>query len=453
LTKISTAYKITAIFEGLVIAMTAEIVIMNEQAVSLAADSAVTARRGIDQKIFSSANKLFALSKFHSIGIMVYGNSSFMHIPWETLIKVFREEIQNKKYETVKKCAEDFIGFLGSCEKLSSIVSQEHIYKEVINAYFGFIKNQCVLRLKALLDAKGKVTNQEIENTVNDVISEIYLLFDSEKDPPYVKSDFKDYIYKKYGAVTDELISQIFEKLPISKDAKVKLVSISINVCCKFPKTIHSPLESGVVIAGFGETDVFPCLQSFTTEFTLNGALKYKWDKESKIGGHLHASIVPFAQKDAVVAFMDGIDPERQNVELGLLEQLFTEYQNKILSNFEDLNEEKRRMIRDSITKFGAEKIREYFQKMQVFKNTRFNQPVMNVIRILPKDELAIVAETFINLTSFKKRVSMESETVGGPIDVAVISKGDGFVWIKRKHYFKQELNPQFFTRYSGGNL
>ena len=42
----------------------------------------------------------------------------------------------------------------------------------------------------------------------------------------------------------------------------------------------------------------------------------------------------------------------------------------------------------------------------------------------------------------------MEMETVGGPIDVAVISKGDGFIWIKRKHYFNKDLNPQFFKNY-----
>ena len=42
----------------------------------------------------------------------------------------------------------------------------------------------------------------------------------------------------------------------------------------------------------------------------------------------------------------------------------------------------------------------------------------------------------------------MDAETVGGPIDVAVISKGDGFVWIKRKHYFKPELNPHFIKNY-----
>jgi len=42
----------------------------------------------------------------------------------------------------------------------------------------------------------------------------------------------------------------------------------------------------------------------------------------------------------------------------------------------------------------------------------------------------------------------MEAETVGGPIDVAVISKGDGFIWINRKHYFARELNPPFFANY-----
>ena len=67
---------------------------------------------------------------------------------------------------------------------------------------------------------------------------------------------------------------------------------------------------------------------------------------------------------------------------------------------------------------------------------------------ILPKDELAAMAESLVNLTSFKRKVSMEVESVGGPIDVAVISKGDGFIWIKRKHYFEPELNQQFFSNY-----
>jgi len=69
----------------------------------------------------------------------------------------------------------------------------------------------------------------------------------------------------------------------------------------------------------------------------------------------------------------------------------------------------------------------------------------------LPKDELGAMAESLVNLTKFKRRVSIERETVGGPIDVAVITKGDGFVWMKRKHYFDAGLNPRFIARISKG--
>ena len=72
----------------------------------------------------------------------------------------------------------------------------------------------------------------------------------------------------------------------------------------------------------------------------------------------------------------------------------------------------------------------------------------MSTVAILPKDELAAMAEALVNLTSFKRRFSPDAETVGGPIDVAILSKGDGFIWVKRKHYFKPELNPHFSTNY-----
>lgn len=37
---------------------------------------------------------------------------------------------------------------------------------------------------------------------------------------------------------------------------------------------------------------------------------------------------------------------------------------------------------------------------------------------------------------------------IGGPVDVAVISKHDGFIWLKRKLYFNPELNHCFFNKY-----
>ena len=61
---------------------------------------------------------------------------------------------------------------------------------------------------------------------------------------------------------------------------------------------------------------------------------------------------------------------------------------------------------------------------------------------------MASMAESLIAITALKRRVTLGPDTVGGPIDVAVISKGDGFIWIKRKHYFDIELNRSFMQRY-----
>jgi hypothetical protein len=89
-------------------------------------------------------------------------------------------------------------------------------------------------------------------------------------------------------------------------------------------------------------------------------------------------------------------------------------------------------------------------ENLREYSNSNHVHPVINAVSFLPKDELAFMAETLVSLTSFKRKVSMSmAETVGGPVDVAVISKGDGFVWVKRKHYFDKELNPNFMINYN----
>ena len=59
------------------------------------------------------------------------------------------------------------------------------------------------------------------------------------------------------------------------------------------------------------------------------------------------------------------------------------------------------------------------------------------------------MAESLVHLTYLKRRFTMAEESVGGPVDVAIITKGDGFIWIKRKHYFDPKLNQHFFKNLS----
>ena len=72
---------------------------------------------------------------------------------------------------------------------------------------------------------------------------------------------------------------------------------------------------------------------------------------------------------------------------------------------------------------------------------------LVNTVSYLSKEDLADMAESLVRMTYLKRRITSEEESVGGPVDVAEITKGDGFVWLKRKHYFSAELNPHYFER------
>jgi len=76
--------------------MTAVVAILNKSAVALAADSAVTVTGANGRKIYNTANKIFTLSKHHPIGIMIYNSASFMNVPWETIIKIYRQQLKDR---------------------------------------------------------------------------------------------------------------------------------------------------------------------------------------------------------------------------------------------------------------------------------------------------------------------------------------------------------------------
>ena len=84
--------------------------------------------------------------------------------------------------------------------------------------------------------------------------------------------------------------------------------------------------------------------------------------------------------------------------------------------------------------------------------NEEYMRPIIQSVATLPIEELSLFAESMINITSVRRKVALDGNigTVGGPIDVAIISKHDGFIWMKRKHYFDLKYNPQYvYTHYT----
>jgi len=159
----------------------------------------------------------------------------------------------------------------------------------------------------------------------------------------------------------------------------------------------------------------------------------------------LNGAVRPFAQTDVIDTILQGIDPNLDQTYLMNFEKIFQKYNTAILEHIGDTNP----VLSQQINELDNSLIINELQELNLqIKRENYIHPLMNAVSSLSKEDLAEMAESLIYLTYLKRRITFAEESVGGPVDVAVISKGDGFVWIKRKHYFRPELNQHFFNNY-----
>lgn len=63
------------------------------------------------------------------------------------------------------------------------------------------------------------------------------------------------------------------------------------------------------------------------------------------------------------------------------------------------------------------------------------------VLAAMPIQDAIELAAFMVETTIRFVRFNLRAETVGGPVEVAVITKHEGFKWVKRKLFFTSELN------------
>ena len=208
------------------------------------------------------------------------------------------------------------------------------------------------------------------------------------------------------------------------------------------------PMASGVVVAGFGSSQLFPALSHHLVDGFLASRIRTRRLHGIQIGWEQPAVICPFAQQDMVRTFMDGLHPNYPRALAGFIDEtmrLFVEHFGSQIQN--ELSPDDYRELVGRMTTARSDTVKWFQEQMRDLLEKQHSSPIMSVVGVLPKEELAEMAEALVNLTSLKRRVTPKEETVGGPVDVAVISKGDGLIWIKRKHYFAPELNHRYFDR------
>jgi hypothetical protein len=425
--------------------MTAEIAILNKSAVVLAADSAVTISAGSSQeKIFDSADKLFELSCHDPIAIMVNNNMNFMEVPLPVIIKDYRS--QCKQFEKVEDAAQDFLKYL---EKFGQDSPDEVKQRSVVNQLKPMVEwlQEIVWDefMELVQDPSRRKADEDLDEARLRIISEriqfLEWVFARPSDAGFLEGSEPKLSEIEIDAINIVIADRF---TAASTEQQLQLAKLVIN---NIGRDWYFQPTTGVVLAGFGSKELFPTLKEFQVIGMLGGALKFQTGSHVDIDRNGdRARVLPFAQRDMVERFLYGLDSDIERKIKTFCQRTVPEISNQLLERME-LEQDVLDQLKQEAK--AAEKVFHDALQSDVLSLVREDSKseIEDMVEFMPKSEMARMAEALVNLTSIKRRVSRGMETVGGPIDVAVISKAEGFVWVKRKHYFPAELNARYFER------
>lgn len=426
--------------------MTSEIAVMNRLAVALAADSAVSVTDGRKSKVYNSANKLFMLSKYHPVGIMVYDNGSLMGVPWEVIIKDFRLHLGSGECEHLEDYANQFFDYIESLADLFTSELAAKYYEKMINSQFATIARQIRQEIESNeSDLAGTADWGNMQaKVVRDIIAEELDLWSNYCEHPDIAPGTGSQLRGDVSGKVAGLIAKHFSDKGWSVGPEQMNNINSLADAYVDKDYIAESSFSGIVFAGFGRKDYFPVLARFRVGHFYGGKLKKISTDVVRVSESKPVHVGAYADSDSAELFFKGmsIDAIDAVIQKSFLraDELVREILNTCNISDSDVDWAQLDAARDSVLHKLVGDIDKYRDS-----ENGFNQALTHA----PKDELARVAASLVSLNTFKKRMSMNAETVGGPVDVAVISKGDGFIWIDRKHYFDADKNPHFMHRAS----
>ncbi|MER8655271.1 hypothetical protein [Mesorhizobium sp. M0847] len=417
--------------------MTAEICIMNRLAVVLAADSATTVTywgdNGREERYFKGANKIFQLSNSHPVGIMIFDSADLLKVPWEVVIKDFRRTIGDRSFNDIPGYAAEFFAYIDGNKTMFPDTVQQGAFLETVRSGLFSLLVSPARELQGSEAQKKAVIEAHIAAEIHRVAElDVPACVAAQALASAVEANRADMGQWAAG------LMQAFDLPQIDDiDGAVELAIARI-----FKQPDQHMSTGGLVFAGFGEHDIFPSMAHFTSCGLLAGKHVHLPGEAMKIDHETPAWMAPFAQRNMADTFSAGVSFDIYSSTLESVTEGLAPFVQRLgeaaqfdpaaIVNLGDLIAQARAEIGDAIL--------EKAKKEHAI-------PMRRILGALPVDELAELAETLINLQSLKEKVTKPSASVGGPVDVAAITRSEGLVWIKRKHYFDSAINSRYMAR------
>ncbi|NKA07222.1 hypothetical protein GO298_02835 [Ralstonia solanacearum] len=419
--------------------MTCEVAVLNKYAVVIAADSAVTTTNGYGEARYSKGgNKIFQLSHKEPVGIMIFGSAAVCGMPWEVVIKAYRgEHLQDNKFDSVTEYAENFFSFLKSAASPISAAVRDASFHSVL-------QRVALTILQRIEDDDPEIGNDQVPLAVRQqkasaAWTKVVAAIDSL---PTASPELQAAETKSIAAPPQTFRQDVEKGLKVGVLSGIITPDELVTSTCRWYFRQYELFQptTGVVIAGYGKLEYFPCIVEYSVSGFVGDEFVCREVRRTHVTNEAPGAILPFATTSAVDAFMRGVGADVFFQVGAAYERFAVDFARSMLkaaqvaepASFEQEAEK-------SQIEFG----RTWYGNVLA---SHFS-PLEAVIASLPLEEMTHLAETLVTLESLKERVTSPKQSVGGPIDVAVITKAEGLVWIKRKHFFDSDKNLRFLLR------
>lgn len=410
--------------------MTSEIAVMNQRAVALAADSAVTLIDGGTVVVRNEQRKLFNLHDGRPVAIMFFGVADLLGHPWDVVIEHFQARAKAPLHSRLGDYAEQFVNALDGEGDFLPRDRQKEDYRRLLASVFRYIFRYAQFLRDGGDPALAQASDVQIlELAIERLWQEYQQREDGSARPdlPCFPAGFARTVEREHSGLISELVEYGFGGFSLSKTAILRLKDIAVFCVTK---DLFVEDVTGLVVSGYGKEDRYPVTVTYYVSAVVSGIAKRARMSVDEIGTENRSRIRVFADSEVTHAFIRGIDFNLERRLYAGFWSLLHGVVDELISGMPGASDAAREELR---RRYHNEMLPQYFNALRnmigAYQQQVFVNPVLRVLEIAARKELAETARDLVELNVFKKRIMAKQETVGGTIDVAVISREGGFQW------------------------
>ena len=229
-----------------------------------------------------------------------------------------------------------------------------------------------------------------------------------------------DDVRKKYAAKLNSLIERSFRPAKLEASHRMLLRKLVVDAIMSGEVSDYT---TGIIVAGYGADHIFPSLAIVEVDGSVAGVLKYSLKEVVEIDRTSNSGrVISFAQTDVIDRILAGADARFIGKSGKFIKEAITtsgvSISDLLIKNGVEAS------VASGVLEDLAKGIsQEYKDKFAVEAKEELEGEFNGMVAMMPKRDVIELAEALVSITAVERKASSEQATVGGPIDVAFITK------------------------------